>query len=292
MVNSGLCSGRDALVAEVAVDLVDPLDAADHQALEVQLRRDAQVERACRARCGASRTAAPARRRRSAASSASRPRGSRARSGSRGSPPAIRLRSLEDPSRLRGSRSGRGSAGGSGSRRPAGRATSPGSGTQALGEERQARRPDGELVGLRAEQVPAHADEVAEVEQPEDPEVAVADRILPDVDLDARDGRRSAPGSSPCRSCGWRECARSSASRCASPRAPPSAARRGPRPAGRSCRCVRTRAGRDRRQAGPAPRCWRGAGRSVRVLGAYLLLDRVEHAVHEPARLLAAEPSP
>jgi len=32
------------LVAEVAVDLVDALDAADDRALEVQLRRDAQVQ--------------------------------------------------------------------------------------------------------------------------------------------------------------------------------------------------------------------------------------------------------
>jgi hypothetical protein len=43
MVNSGLWR-VDALVAEVAVDLVDALQAADHQALEVQLRRDAQVQ--------------------------------------------------------------------------------------------------------------------------------------------------------------------------------------------------------------------------------------------------------
>jgi hypothetical protein len=40
----GVVPGRDALVAEVAVDLVDLLQAADHQALEVQLGRHAQVE--------------------------------------------------------------------------------------------------------------------------------------------------------------------------------------------------------------------------------------------------------
>jgi hypothetical protein len=34
----------EAFVAEVAVDLVDPLQAAHHQPLQVQLRRDAQVE--------------------------------------------------------------------------------------------------------------------------------------------------------------------------------------------------------------------------------------------------------
>ncbi len=36
--------GRDALIAEVAVDLVDTLQATDHQALEVQLGRHAQVQ--------------------------------------------------------------------------------------------------------------------------------------------------------------------------------------------------------------------------------------------------------
>ena len=34
----------DALIAEVAVDLEDPLDAADHRALEKQLRRDSQIQ--------------------------------------------------------------------------------------------------------------------------------------------------------------------------------------------------------------------------------------------------------
>ena len=42
--NSGLCWVEIALVAEVAVDLVDALEAADDQALQVQLRRDAQEE--------------------------------------------------------------------------------------------------------------------------------------------------------------------------------------------------------------------------------------------------------
>ena len=74
----GVVADRDALVAEGAVDLVDALEPADEQPLEVQLRRDAQVERPCRARCGASRTAARSRRRGSGAASASRPRGSRA----------------------------------------------------------------------------------------------------------------------------------------------------------------------------------------------------------------------
>ena len=40
----GVVPGADAFVAEIAVDLVDALEAADHQALEVQLRRHAQVQ--------------------------------------------------------------------------------------------------------------------------------------------------------------------------------------------------------------------------------------------------------
>jgi hypothetical protein len=39
----GVVARGQALVAEIAVDLVDALEAADHQPLEVQLRRDAQV---------------------------------------------------------------------------------------------------------------------------------------------------------------------------------------------------------------------------------------------------------
>ena len=40
----GVVPRGHALVAEVAVDLVDALEAADGQALEVQLRRHAQVQ--------------------------------------------------------------------------------------------------------------------------------------------------------------------------------------------------------------------------------------------------------
>ena len=42
MVNSGIVTGGDAFVAEVAVDLIDAIQAADDQALEVQLGGDAQ----------------------------------------------------------------------------------------------------------------------------------------------------------------------------------------------------------------------------------------------------------
>ena len=44
MVNSGLCLRADALVAEDPADLVDLLDAADQQPLEVQLQGDAQEQ--------------------------------------------------------------------------------------------------------------------------------------------------------------------------------------------------------------------------------------------------------
>ncbi len=40
----GIVLRRDALVAEVPVDLVDAIEPADHQPLEVQLGRDAEVE--------------------------------------------------------------------------------------------------------------------------------------------------------------------------------------------------------------------------------------------------------
>src|SRR5699024_3930398 len=40
----GVVPGRHALVAEVAVDLVDPLQTSDDQPLEVQLRRHPQVQ--------------------------------------------------------------------------------------------------------------------------------------------------------------------------------------------------------------------------------------------------------
>ena len=40
----GIVMRGEALVAEIAVDLVDALQAAHHQPLQVKLRRDAQVE--------------------------------------------------------------------------------------------------------------------------------------------------------------------------------------------------------------------------------------------------------
>ena len=41
----GVVLGRDTLVAKIAVDLEDTLDPANHQTLEIQLRRNPQKER-------------------------------------------------------------------------------------------------------------------------------------------------------------------------------------------------------------------------------------------------------
>ncbi len=42
--NSGLYCEAQTLVAKIAIDLIDALESAHHQTLEIQLRRDAQVE--------------------------------------------------------------------------------------------------------------------------------------------------------------------------------------------------------------------------------------------------------
>jgi hypothetical protein len=57
---------------------------------------------------------------------------------------------------------------------------------QTLGEELQLRRPDRQLVGPRAKQAPLDANPVAEIEQLEDLEVALGQRVLTDVHLHAR----------------------------------------------------------------------------------------------------------
>ena len=50
----GIVSAVDAFVAEVAIEFVDLFKAANQQSLQVKLRRDARIERRCRARCGGS----------------------------------------------------------------------------------------------------------------------------------------------------------------------------------------------------------------------------------------------
>ena len=57
---------------------------------------------------------------------------------------------------------------------------------EALRQEMQARRPDRQLVRLRSEQASLHAHPVAEVEQLEDFEIELRQRILTDVHLNAR----------------------------------------------------------------------------------------------------------
>ena len=70
----GVVPRRQAFVAEHAVQLVDALEAADEQAASGRAPARCAGRASRRARCDASRTAAPSRRPGSAASSASRPR--------------------------------------------------------------------------------------------------------------------------------------------------------------------------------------------------------------------------
>src|SRR5215204_3405226 len=53
----------------------------------------------------------------------------------------------------------------------------------ALREKLHARRPDGQLICPRAEQVAFDADDVAEVEQPKELEIMLRERVLLDVHL-------------------------------------------------------------------------------------------------------------
>ena len=78
----GLVLVRDALVAEVLAELVDPLEPADDQPLEVELGRDPQVEVAVELVVVRDERAREARRRSAAAGPASRPRRSPRRRGS------------------------------------------------------------------------------------------------------------------------------------------------------------------------------------------------------------------
>jgi hypothetical protein len=55
----------------------------------------------------------------------------------------------------------------------------------ALGEERERRRPDRQLVGPRAEQMSRHADHITKIQRAEELEIALRQRILLDVNLDA-----------------------------------------------------------------------------------------------------------
>ena len=179
---------RDAFVPEIAVDLVHALEAADDEALQIQLRRDAQeqidvervVVRAERPRHRAAGDRLHHRRLDFEIAAGVEELAQRREH------PAAHLKhfarfriddqievalaiadfDVGQPVPLLGQRQ------------------------MALGEKLQARRPDGQLVGARAEQMPFDADEVAEIEQTEHVEIALRQRVLLDVDLDARSAVR------------------------------------------------------------------------------------------------------
>ena len=177
----GIVVRREALVAEVAIDLVDPLHPADHQPLQIQLRRDAQVQvdiervvvrderprrRAAVQRLHhrrldfdeAARLELPPQRR-------DDPRARHEHLAHFGIRDQIeialavaRLDVLQPVPLL-------------------------GHGEQRLREELELLRVHAQLAGARAEQVAFHADDVADIDQLEQLVIALADRVLLDVDL-------------------------------------------------------------------------------------------------------------
>ena len=180
----GVVLGRNPLVPEVAVDLVDALEAADGQPLEIQLRRDAQeqlhVERVVmrheRPRQRAAGDRLHHRRLDLEIAAGVQERADRRQH------PAAHLEHLarigiDDQIEIALAVAGL----------DVGQAVPLlGQREEALGQELERRRPDRQLVGLGAEQAALDADEVAEVEQLEHREVALGQRVLPDVDLDLR----------------------------------------------------------------------------------------------------------
>ena len=180
----GVVLRGDPLVAEVAVDLVDPLETADRQPLEIQLRRDAQeqvhVERVVMRHERPRQRAAGNRlhhRRLDLEIAAAVQKGANRgeHSASDGEhlarvgiddqveiPLAVARLDVRQPMPFLGQRQ------------------------ETLGQELERGGPDRQLVGLGAEDAPLHADEVAEVEKLEDREIAFGQRVLADVDLDLR----------------------------------------------------------------------------------------------------------
>ena len=180
----GVVLRGDPLVAEVAVDLVDPFEPADRQPLEIQLGRDAQeqlhVERVVvrherpRQRPAGNRL----HHRRldleiAAAVQKGANRSEHTTSDAEHLPRvgiddqveialAVARLDVGQPVPLLGQRQ------------------------EALGQELERRGPDRQLVRLGAEDATLDADEVAEVEQLEDREIALGQRVLADVDLDPR----------------------------------------------------------------------------------------------------------
>ena len=203
----GVVLRRNPLVPEVAVDLEHLLEAADGQPLQVQLRRDAQVE------LHVERVVVRDERPRERAA------GNRLHHRRLDLEIAARGHELADRRRRRGCAI-------SNTRRESGiddqieialaiadldvgqAVPFLGQRHEALGEEVQARRPDRQLVGLGAEQPPLDADPVAEIEQLEDLEVELAAARPGGCRPGSSRGRRRGRGSSPCRSCGSPECGR------------------------------------------------------------------------------------
>ena len=177
----GVVLRRDAFVPEVAVDFVDALQAADRQPLQIQLGRDAQeqlhVERVVmryeRARQRPAGDRLHHRRLDLEVAPAVQERADRGKHTTSDGEDLARVwiddqieialaipgLDVGQPVPLLGQRQ------------------------EALGEELERRRPDGQLVGLGPEDAPLDADEVAEIEQLVDREVALRQRVLAEVDL-------------------------------------------------------------------------------------------------------------
>ena len=179
----GVVVRGEPFVAEVAIDLVDALQAAHHQPLQVQLRRDPQVEidiervvmRDERTRRGAAverlhhrrlhfdeaaRFQLPAQRR-----DDSRARDEDLAHVGIGDQIQIalavaRLHVFQAVPLLR-------------------------HGEQRLAEELQLLRVDAQFAGARAEEIAFHADDVADIDQLEEREIALAHGVFLDVDLQA-----------------------------------------------------------------------------------------------------------
>ena len=175
--------GGEALVAEIAVDFVDALEAAHHQALQVKLGRDAQVEvdieRVVMGHEGARGGAAVERLHHGgfdfdeaaglelAAQRADDPRARDEDLAHLGIGDEVEIAlAVADFDVLQA-------------------VPLFGHGEQGLGEELELLRVDAQLAGAGAEEIALDADDVADIEQLEELEIALAHGVLLDVDLQA-----------------------------------------------------------------------------------------------------------
>ena len=179
----GVVLGRHALVPEVPCQLVHPLHAADDQAFQIELRRDAQIK--LHVERVVMRDKRP--RRRAA--------GNRLHHGRFDLDEAARVEERADGGHRLGAHLEDTARVGVDDQvevpLPVARLdvlqAMPlfGKRQVALGEEHHAAGPDAELAGACPEQVPLDADVIAEIEQLEDLEIQFGQRVLPDVDLEA-----------------------------------------------------------------------------------------------------------